>query len=1107
VAGLSAASIIMGTGVSAAHAAPKPSQPNTRVIVLLKDSSAQQKLIKQVSASGGSHILSYQAVPSFAATVSASEAAALAADPAVDSIIPDTNVTVTPPSADQALPGASKRALGTKAKAATPPPNVCSTDPKKPLAPEDLTTTHAAQVQASGIDGSGVTVAYIADGVDPSNADFQRKPGTPAYKKDGPAVFTSYQDFSGEGAYAPTGGEEAFGDASMIAAQGNQTYDLGKYVNPAYALPKGCYIKVLGMAPGANIVGLKAGGQLISNSSILQSIDYAISHHVNVLNESFGANVYPDNSARDTVQRFNDAAVRHGVTVTVSTGDAGVTGTQGSPSTDPLVISVGASTDFQMYQQTGYGAARFSAPGKWISGNISALSSGGISQGGQVPDLVAPGEGDWALCSPDLSRFSECTDYNGTGSPVAAFGGTSEAAPVTAGAAALVIQAYRTAHHGQSPSPALVKKFLTSTAYDLGLPAGEQGTGMLNVQAAVQAATEYRGTPSQVLISPNQSLLKGAPGARVGTGLTVTNAGGKTVKVTPGTRGYATTHSEQQSVSIDPKNDPTFPYATNGVPWAYRKVTFKVAKGTKVLDVSTAWQGVNVPQQGAAPLGPVVRLTLIDPNHAYAANSRPQGASVSANHAYVDVRQPVPGTWTAILYTPAAGHAQSYSGKVIVSDSTQVDVPDGSVSPSSLTLKPGQSGHFTLHTRIKGDHGDASESVTVTSSAGQHASVPIVLRPVIPISHGKGSFTGTITGGNARGNAPTQTLTYAFDVPGNQHDLGVGIRLTDSRELVEGLLIDPDGELIDTASNARGFTTTGTPVTGKTLQNTVTSPEAGQWRFVLLVANPVSGFEISQHFAGSIRFNQVRVTGKLPAKGTRLKAGQKATFTLKYANSGVAPVPVQVDPRLSRTTDVPLAPLFSPATINLPVSITGPFPPSFLVPPGTRSISSTSVSSEAAQLELSGPAGEPDVYGPGQKTSSTQVTEAGGRHVVAPGFWGTFVQVIGPFPKPAPAGTSTVTAVAHTKAFDPAVTSPTGDPYAIGVTGNLNAPQNPVVVNPGKSGSIKVTFTPSGKKGQVVSGLLYLVTSPSASYDTADTGAVQTSGDVLAAIPYTYTVG
>ncbi len=68
------------------------------------------------------------------------------------------------------------------------------------------------------VDGTGVKVAFIADGVDINNPDFIRA--------NGDHVFVDYQDFSGDGPDAPSGAAEAFGDASAIAAQGRQTYDL-----------------------------------------------------------------------------------------------------------------------------------------------------------------------------------------------------------------------------------------------------------------------------------------------------------------------------------------------------------------------------------------------------------------------------------------------------------------------------------------------------------------------------------------------------------------------------------------------------------------------------------------------------------------------------------------------------------------------------------------------------------------------------------------------------------------------------------------------------------------------------------------------------------------
>src|SRR6201996_1809590 len=912
------------TAATSARTATSPStaaKSASPVIVVLNNQSGsatatESPLISQVKAAGGTHVIGYSAVASFAATVSPAEAAALAANPAVASVVPDQKIDVTP--AASQVPAAPS---GPSTGGSSPASSICGTA-AKPLLPEDLTTTHANQAHTAGITGAGVTVAWIADGLDPNNPDFIRG---------GKSIFKDYVDFSGDGPDTQTGGEEAFGDASMIAAQGNETYDLSNYVNPAYPLPKNCDLKVEGMAPGASLIGLKAGGEFLDTSAILQSIDYAINNGANVINESFGSNVYSDNNSRDAIQMFDDAAVRHGITVTVSTGDAGVSGTQGSPSTDPNVISAGASTDFQSYEQTGYAGARPFSNGKWVSDNISALSSGGISQGGQVPDLVAPGEADWALCSTNTAIFTECLNYAGKPSPILLFGGTSEASPVTAGAAALVIQAFRQYHHGTSPSPALVKQFLTGTAGDLDLPAAEQGSGLLNADAAVQAAEHYQGSTGgsagtgRVVTTPTQKLLTGAPGAHVGTSLAVTNDSSKTEHVALGTRNYATTSDSRQNVAVDPASDPTFPYATNGLPWAYKKVTFHVNPGSDRLAVSIDWKG----DDEGVPGGSVVRLTLIGPDGAFVTNTRPQGGTTSANYGLVDVAHPQGGTWTAVLYTPTAaaavaGQPQPFTGNVILDATTQKDVAEGSVSPSSLTLGPGQTGHAQLSTHIDGTQGDTAENVTV-SAAGQQSSVPVVLRPVIPVNGGKGTFSGTITGGNARAVAPTQTNTYSFNVPKGQKDLNVGVHLnSDPNVLIEGALIDPDGETVDVNTNATAVnSTTGVVDSGADLQLVQNAPESGQWRFVLIVVDPVSGAEVSQTFSGTIGFNEAKVSSNLPASTTTTLAGGKAaSFNINYTNPGTVPEPVQVDPRLKTSTTVPLASLSGTKTVALPVSVT-----------------------------------------------------------------------------------------------------------------------------------------------------------------------------------------
>ncbi len=76
----------------------------------------------------------------------------------------------------------------------------------------------------------------------------------------------------------------------------------------------------------------------------------------------------------------------------------------------------------------------------------------------------------------------------------------------------------------------------------------------------------------------------------------------------------------------------------------------------------------------------------------------------------------------------------------------------------------------------------------------------------------------------------------------------------------------------------------------------------------------------------------------------------------------------------------------------------------------------------------------------------------------------------------------------------PAIRSPSAfDPTA--------DPGTPLVIAPGATQTITVQITPTGPSGQHVSGVLHLVTTPL----TID-GLFNTTGEVLANIPYSYTI-
>ena len=1055
------------------------------------EANEQHPILGELSQTKARAVHSYITINAVAATVSPGEASHLASDPAVAEVVPDQIIKLASPfnATSTAAPTAAAR---------SPLPGTCSSSPTNPaLEPQALQTIHADSsdpnaktARSLGIDGSGVTVAFIADGLNTHDTDFIRPDGTP--------VFVDFKDFSGEGTAVPTGGDEGFLDASSIAAQGRQVYNISHY--SALPLNRPCYIRVEGVAPGASLVGLDIFGAEDAgfNSSFLQAIDYAVSvDHVNVLNESLGNNYYPDDQASlDLVKQANDEAVAAGTTVTVSSGDAGVTNTIGTPSTDPNIISAGASTTYQLPSQIGYGGFQFPGVTGYLNNNISSLSSSGFAQDGSTISLVAPGELNWALCSKNTAMWSECVDLAGKPAPIEESGGTSESAPLTAGTAALVIQAYAKTHGGSLPSPALIKQILTSTATDLQAPADEQGSGLLNAYQAVLAAESYQApvpahSPDVLLESTSQFNSVAGGGTPEAFTEQLTNLGSKTETVNVSSRtlgAYRTIHTATVTLS-----DTASPHSVDyqGITDNYEVVHFVVPPGVDRLNGSIAYQAAS------SALAARVRMNLVDPLGRLADYSLPQGVG---NYGDAQVADPVPGNWTAYIWSRDSADGGT-TGPVLFGASVANYHAFGTVSPSTLTIAAGATDAVTLSVRTPRTPGDTAGSLVISPTTSQpNLAIPVTLRSLAP--SGPTAFSGLLTGGNGRASFTGVTEYYQLDLPAGAPELNASVNLADNpNNRTYAWLIDPSGQAQAFQSNAliRGDNSGKfflTNVLGTNVH--VLDPAAGRWTLIITFAPTVSGTALSEPFTVSLNQRPAAVTATSVPHGQKISVTKPAVVKVKVTNTSTAPEAYFVDGRLDAATQYHLASDTSPQA-TVPLSVAGNIP-FYVVPSQTSAIvgTATAEGKEPIQFDLGAPTGDPDVASGQGLSVSAGVT---GNPVTA-GEWDIAPDVVGPFgatgAKPEMVDT---TLTATTEAFDPAVTSATGDLWQTAIGAPITV--SPVVVQPGHSATIPVIIGPSGARGTAVSGVLYLDDDSLFSLY----GGVAPNGNTVAAIPYSYRIG
>jgi hypothetical protein len=1049
---------------------------------------------------------SFSTINAFAATVSSAEAEQLAGHPMVRAVVPDTPIrlplrkSIREPSGQSAIGPASLSALSATDG------GLCNT-----LEPEALQVTNTAfadpsvpqaqQVRDGNgqlVTGKGVKVAFIAGVIDINNPGFIRPDGSP--------VFIDFQDFTGNPAFG--GGAEAFGDASSIAAQDMPNgkpllFDISQFVNPAHPLPAPCNIRIRGMAPGASLVGLDVEGAGATISTVIQAIEYAVIHDdVDVINESFGFERYPDNDD-NVIALANDAAVAAGVTVVSLTGDAGP-GTINAPGSESSVILVGASTTFRAYAQTGDGVIPLTKNSGFISNNISALSGSGFSQkDARTVDVVAPGDDGWSLCSANQAMFSDCADNTAAfgPSPIQVFSGTSQSAPLTAGEAALVIQAYRSTHGGTDPSPARVKQIIMSTATDLGAPSSEQGAGLINALAAVNLALSIddehgkaKSRGNGLVIAPGSAHITAEPNRLETRSFTITNAGATSRQLTPSLETLAAPFDgATMQLNLEPSNDPVF-IEVFGFTRAYTTRTFKVPANADHLDAAMAFKNPISTAFSAVP--PQVWLGLIDPSGRQAAYSYPQGVGGNG-YAHVDVVKPQAGNWTAVFYT-YKNSVFRYTGPIQFSWSAERYTRIGSVYPAHLDLRPGESASITATFPMPSQSGDLAAAIRFDASPGASMAfpeIPITLRTVIPTGPTGGNFTGTLTGGNQRpGSGPYQT--FAFDVPKGVNDMSLVLNLTDNGYLLGGFLVDPNGMFLSMMPNQDPLD--GSPLFAMTLSHY--NPQPGRWKFVLVQNFISSGNQTSLPFTARIGFNTAQITAPtLPndASVTLSASGAPLTVPIQITNTGAVTKLYFADARLDISTILQLIPQgFGPVN-SLPGGFANFILPTQVSAAAFIAQSTVPITMEAESFLDTGAAFvsfSPDILA---QTIAPNTVQALIREPEVPySFWFVPSSLVGPFgPLGAPTAPLSTSAFVLTQAFDAAVSADSGDLW---FDANSSASTfNPLVLAPGASGTINLSIAPdSSKVGQTISGFLYV--------DTFDFNVF--TGDEVVRIPYRYTV-
>jgi serine protease AprX len=422
----------------ALHDAQQSGARTQRVIITVKP-GYRAEIRRALEAHGDVVKSEHPLVQALAAVVHTDDLAQLAQHPWIESVSIDAAVHAggvanrTPPSAG----GALRETLGLPAVAESHGPN-----------------------------GATVGVAVVDSGISPTSDLAGRIAG--------------FYDFTRGGIPAPP--SDAYGHGTHVAGLiGGGGAQAGRQFQ--------------GVAPDVRFVGFKvldATGSG-STSDVIKALEYIVANHaalnIQIVNLSLGHPIY-ESAKTDPLVQAVEKATAAGLVVVASAGNYGENNKTGkvgytgltSPGNAPSAITVGAAETAGTAARGDDTVAPYSSRGPtWFD----ALAK---------PDVVAPGHHLASNTSVSCTLFKQLTSSRKSagGEPFLELSGSSMAAAVASGVAALIVDAHNRADYfnARPLTPTVVKAILEYSAIPLsGFDRLSQGTGEINASGAIALAS------------------------------------------------------------------------------------------------------------------------------------------------------------------------------------------------------------------------------------------------------------------------------------------------------------------------------------------------------------------------------------------------------------------------------------------------------------------------------------------------------------------------------------------------------------------------------------------------------------------------------------------